>query len=139
MKVCKRLLDAKIGGCVGTGTSECSAEEVVAAITAKENESRFRSLIRRVQTDLGLSVVVAEGFDVTLSMPIARDGATKAIVRQPVGLASRTEETPSGAKLTFAAAAPRPVPRPREWIERLQTAYAELRGYERFTFGVFCE
>ena len=76
MKVCKRLLDANIGGWVGNGTSESSAEEFVAAITA-EMSLAFPSLIRRVQADLGLPIVVVEGFDVTLAMSVIRDGATK--------------------------------------------------------------
>jgi hypothetical protein len=135
LKADRRLFDAGLSGWFGFGISEFGPEDFVVATAEKNAIVQLRAFVRCVQHDRHVSAIVAEGFDVTLFLPICREGKTKAVLQWPFGLSSRTEKTPSGSMvLTFEPPAPHPQPRQAEWFEKLQKAYCDIQGYSEFWF-----
>jgi hypothetical protein len=135
LKVGKRLLDAELPGWFGSGSSDSGfTEEFLVAIAERDEEARFRSFVRRVQNDLGLSAVVAKGFDMTLCRTIFRSGQVKALVQQPFGAAAQVEESPTGVMVLDFTVADSTPPLRSDWLGCLAAAYSEIQGHKSFTF-----
>jgi hypothetical protein len=139
LKVAKRVVDGGLAGWVGFGASERAPEDFVVTTADRASASSMEALVRTIRTELGLPIILGKGFDLTNFLPIVRGSEAVALLQFPALLRTRVEESFSGAvSLTFGQKGPRPRPSPSEWLDELQEAYAEVRGFERFLFrGVY--
>lgn len=134
LEVLKRRIDTKLKCWIGSGFGERGFESFVAVLAKKGNSNQFKSFVRRVQSDLGLSAVIGDGLYLKLFNVVRHDGVTTAVVRQPFGVTSRLTESPSGRFVLNFDESPNLRPTTSEWLELLRQAYADLRGIKSFWF-----
>jgi len=134
MKVGMRFIATGLKGWIGSGSFENGQERFIVAMASESNATTFWDFLRGVQNSYGISVVIAEGFDLTLSLAIWRDDETKAILQQPFGISSRIEHSIAGTMVLGFEVAKSGRPSRADWPERLAAAYCELRGFKSFSF-----